>query len=145
MSDKEEQIQKAKLAEQAERYDDMAACMKSVTETGAELSNEERNLLSVAYKNVVGARRSSWRVISSIEQKTEGSEKKQAMAKEYREKIEKELNDICGDVLVSDSSSHDFLRLSNWYIQKNESRPIEYIYDSNFTATSGQTPHCQGQ
>ena len=101
MSDKEEQIQKAKLAEQAERYDDMAACMKTVTETGAELSNEERNLLSVAYKNVVGARRSSWRVISSIEQKTEGSEKKQAMAREYREKIEKELNDICGDVLVS--------------------------------------------
>lgn len=101
MSDKEEQIQKAKLAEQAERYDDMAACMKSVTETGAELSNEERNLLSVAYKNVVGARRSSWRVISSIEQKTEGSEKKQSMAKEYREKIEKELNDICRDVLVS--------------------------------------------
>ena len=42
---------------QAERYDDMAAAMKSVTETGIELSNEERNLLSVAYKNVVGARR----------------------------------------------------------------------------------------
>ena len=59
------------------RYDDMAASMKSVTETGVELSNEERNLLSVAYKNVVGARRSSWRVISSIEQKTEGSESKQ--------------------------------------------------------------------
>ncbi len=58
-----------------------------------------RNLLSVAYKNVVGARRSSWRVISSIEQKTEGSERKQQMAKEYREKIEKELRDICGDVL----------------------------------------------
>ncbi len=35
----------------------MAAAMKSVTETGIELSNEERNLLSVAYKNVVGARR----------------------------------------------------------------------------------------
>jgi 14-3-3 protein beta/theta/zeta len=101
MSDKEEQIQRAKLAEQAERYDDMAACMKAVTETGAELSNEERNLLSVAYKNVVGARRSSWRVISSIEQKTEGAERKQAMAKEYREKIEKELNEICRDVLVS--------------------------------------------
>ena len=28
----------------------MAASMKSVTETGVELSNEERNLLSVAYK-----------------------------------------------------------------------------------------------
>merc|ERR1719189_1350379 len=78
----------------------MAASMKAVTETGIELSNEERNLLSVAYKNVVGARRSSWRVISSIEQKTEGSERKQQMAKEYREKVEKELRDICNDVLA---------------------------------------------
>ena len=79
----------------------MAAAMKQITENSPELTNEERNLLSVAYKNVVGARRSSWRVISSIEQKTEGSEKKQAMAKEYREKVEKELTDICNDVLVS--------------------------------------------
>jgi len=96
---KEELVQKAKLAEQAERYDDMAASMRKVTELGNELSNEERNLLSVAYKNVVGARRSSWRVISSIETKTEASEKKQAMAKEYRAKIEGELKDICNDVL----------------------------------------------
>ena len=44
-------------------------------------------------------RRSSWRVISSIEQKTEGSEKKQQLAKEYREKVENELRDICNDVL----------------------------------------------
>uniref|UniRef100_A0A8C6DT72 14-3-3 domain-containing protein n=1 Tax=Moschus moschiferus TaxID=68415 RepID=A0A8C6DT72_MOSMO len=87
--DKNKLVQKAKLAEQAERYDDMAASMKSVTEQGGELSNEERNLLSVAYKNVVGARRSSWRVVSSTEQKTE----------EYREKIETELRDICNDVL----------------------------------------------
>merc|ERR1711910_268473 len=99
MTDKDELVQKAKLAEQAERYDDMASSMKAVTETGIELSNEERNLLSVAYKNVVGARRSSWRVISSIEQKTEGSERKLAMAKEYREKVENELRDICQDVL----------------------------------------------
>ncbi|KAM7411683.1 hypothetical protein PAMA_021594 [Pampus argenteus] len=97
--DKNDLVQKAKLAEQAERYDDMASNMKSVTEQGAELSNEERNLLSVAYKNVVGARRSSWRVISSIEQKTEGNDKKQQMAREYREKIECELQEICHDVL----------------------------------------------
>ena len=38
-------------------------------------------------------------MISSIEQKTEGSEKKQQMAKEYREKVENELRDICNDVL----------------------------------------------
>ena len=101
---KEELVQRAKLAEQAERYDDMAAAMRKVTEQGAELSNEERNLLSVAYKNVVGARRSSWRVISSIETKTEASEKKQCMAKEYRNKVEEELKDICNDVLVSDQT-----------------------------------------
>merc|ERR1712240_1004823 len=100
MTEKDELVQRAKLAEQAERYDDMAASMKAVTETGIELSNEERNLLSVAYKNGVGARRSSWRVISSREQKTEGSERKQQMAKEYREKVEKELRDICNDVLA---------------------------------------------
>ncbi|XP_013383455.1 14-3-3 protein zeta isoform X2 [Lingula anatina] len=96
---KDELVQKAKLAEQAERYDDMAEAMKEVTELGADLSNEERNLLSVAYKNVVGARRSSWRVISSIEQKTEATTKKQEMAKQYREKVESELKSICQDVL----------------------------------------------
>uniref|UniRef100_A0A914NHW0 14-3-3 domain-containing protein n=1 Tax=Meloidogyne incognita TaxID=6306 RepID=A0A914NHW0_MELIC len=94
---KEELVQLAKLAEQAERYDDMAESMKKVTEFGDELSNEERNLLSVAYKNVVGARRSSWRVLSSIEQKTEGGKK--TMTKEYREKIECELRDICKGVM----------------------------------------------
>lgn len=56
--DKNDLVQKAKLAEQAERYDDMAAAMKAVTEQGLELSNEERNLLSVAYKNVV--RSAAW-------------------------------------------------------------------------------------
>ena len=97
---REELVHIAKLSEQAERYEDMACAMKKVTEMGEELSNEERNLLSVAYKNVVGARRSAWRVITSIEQKTEGSEKKQMFANEYRLKIESELNAICNDVLV---------------------------------------------
>jgi len=74
--------------------------LRQVTSHEAELSNEERNLLSVAYKNVVGARRSSWRVISSIEQKIEGNERRQAMAREYREKIEQELSTVCKEVLV---------------------------------------------
>lgn len=101
---REEVVQRAKLAEQAERYDDMAKYMKEVAELGEELNNEERNLLSVAYKNVVGARRSSWRVLSSIEQKATSSSDtpdKSKMVKEYREKVEKELEDICKDVLVS--------------------------------------------
>ncbi|XP_076027120.1 14-3-3 protein beta/alpha-A [Genypterus blacodes] len=94
-------VQRAKLAEQSERYDDMAEAMKCVTELDVELSNEERNLLSVAYKNVVGARRSSWRVISSIEQKSpEAGEKKRELAAEYRSTIEKELQVTCQTVLT---------------------------------------------
>lgn len=45
--------------------------------------------------------RSSWRVISSIEQKTESSARKQQLAREYRERVEKELREICYEVLVS--------------------------------------------
>ena len=61
----------AKLAEQAERYDEMLESMKSVAAYDTELTVEERNLLSVAYKNVIGARRASWRIISCIESKEE--------------------------------------------------------------------------
>ena len=100
MADRETQVILARLAEQGERYEDMAKAMKSVTEMDAELSNEERNLLSVAYKNVVGSRRSSWRIISSLEAKSDGNERKQTLAKEYRKKIEGELQEICQEVLV---------------------------------------------
>jgi len=98
-AEREELVQYAKLAEQAERYDDMAARMKSVvTSMKTELSTEERNLLSVAYKNVVGARRSAWRVLSSIEQKDKSGDK-QVYTKEYRKQVEKELTTICREVL----------------------------------------------
>lgn len=92
-------VEQAKLAEQCERYEDMAAAMKAETQRNPQLDDEQRNLLSVAYKNVVGARRSSWRVISSIEQKTTETGKA-PVAKEYREQIEKELESTCNEVLV---------------------------------------------
>lgn len=92
-------VELARLLEQAERYDDMVRAMKKVTEMGDHLAADERNLLSVAYKNVVGARRSSWRIVSSLEQKSE--DEFRGRAAEYREKIEKELHAICEQVLVS--------------------------------------------
>ena len=49
--------------------------MKGVVKSNAELSVEERNLLSVAYKNGIGFRRASWRIISYIEQKEESKVK----------------------------------------------------------------------
>ncbi|XP_050311794.1 14-3-3 protein epsilon [Anthonomus grandis grandis] len=102
MAEREDNVYKAKLAEQAERYDEMVEAMKLVAKLDLELTVEERNLLSVAYKNVIGARRASWRIISSIEQKEEnlkGPEKKMEMIRTYRQQVEKELRDICSDIL----------------------------------------------
>lgn len=96
-TDREESVYRAKLAEQAERYDDMTAAMKSVLSFGGELSTEERNYFSVAFKNVVGARRAAWRIVSSIEQKSE--EPKLKLVREYKLEIEKELKQLCDDML----------------------------------------------
>ena len=71
--------------------------MKNVANFSEELSVEERNLLSVAYKNVIGSRRASWRVISSIEQKSDSE--KTALITNYKKKIETELETICEDIL----------------------------------------------
>ena len=67
--------------------------MKAIAQQPQELTVEERNLLSVAYKNVIGSRRASWRVISSIESK--GEPDKKDLIQTYKKKIESELEDIC--------------------------------------------------
>ncbi|GAB2278044.1 hypothetical protein Dimus_012747 [Dionaea muscipula] len=92
----------AKLAEQAERYDEMVDAMKKVAHLDVELTVEERNLLSVGYKNVVGSRRAAWRILSSIEQKEEskGNELHVKRIREYRHKVESELSSICGDIMT---------------------------------------------
>ncbi len=91
----------AKLAEEAERYDDMVQNVKALAELNTQLNVEERNLLSVAYKNVVGARRASWRVLSSIEskEKEKGDNDKVIAITEYRDKVERELEKICLELL----------------------------------------------
>jgi 14-3-3 protein epsilon len=98
---RERDVYFAKLAEQAERYDEMADYMKAVGDDGSELSVEERNLLSVAYKNTVGSRRAAWRIISSVEQKekSKGNETQAGYAKDYRVKVENELQKICDTIL----------------------------------------------
>ena len=118
---REDSVYLAKLAEQAERYEgelfralasfyrtdndttssEMVENMKRVASSDQELTVEERNLLSVAYKNVIGARRASWRIVTSIEQKEEskGNSSQVTLIKEYRQKIELELAKICDDIL----------------------------------------------
>merc|ERR1739848_669878 len=75
--------------------------MEVVGKCDDELSVEERNLLSVAYKNAVGSRRAAWRIITSVEQKekSKGNEENAKWAKEYCGKVEAELDKICGTIL----------------------------------------------
>ncbi|CAN1351992.1 14-3-3-like protein D [Linum perenne] len=105
MAERDQFVYTAKLAEQAERYEvliEMVEAMKNLAKLDVELTIEERNLLSVGYKNVIGARRASWRILSSIEQKEEsrGNEVNAKRIKDYRNKVENELADICNDVMV---------------------------------------------
>ncbi len=67
---------------------------------GEPLTVEVRNLLSVAYKNVVGTRRNSWRVLSSLEKKNTGDSKEEII-KAYKKEVEDELEKICNEVIVS--------------------------------------------
>jgi 14-3-3 protein epsilon len=101
MAGRDKEVYFAKLAEQAERYDEMAKHMETVGKSSDELSVEERNLLSVAYKNAVGSRRAAWRIITSVEQKekTKGNDGNAGWAKEFCAKVESELNKICDAIL----------------------------------------------
>merc|ERR1712176_816846 len=80
----------------------MGDFMEKVGNYPDELSVEERNLLSVAYKNAVGSRRAAWRIITSVQQKesTKGNAEQAKYAQEYCGKVEAELQKICDEILA---------------------------------------------
>ncbi|KAM1236387.1 hypothetical protein ACFX1X_037904 [Malus domestica] len=102
---REQYVYLAKLAEQVERYEEMVSFMEKLVvdsiAAGTELTVEEHNLLSVAYKNVIGSLHAAWRIISSIEQKEEcrRNEDHVALVKQYRSKVETELSAIYVGIL----------------------------------------------
>ena len=95
---RESKVYVAKMAEQAERFEEMVSATKSIAKMGVDLTVEERSLLSVAYKNVVGARRASWKILSSIQHK-ETDEHNLNLIREYIVKVEKELSDVCREII----------------------------------------------
>jgi len=97
---REELVYMAKVSEQTERFEDMLNYMKQVVQQGQELTVEERNLLSVAYKNSVGSRRTAWRALEAIEQKEESKGGRHTnLIKEFKRKVKEELDSFCNDVL----------------------------------------------
>ncbi|KAG2394082.1 hypothetical protein C9374_003846 [Naegleria lovaniensis] len=97
---REELIYEAKLLELAECYDDMRVIMKKIIELDSELSTEERNMFSIAYKNVMGSKRLSWRITNSIcEKLTDKKEFHQLeLAQLYQQNIENEIKEICHEL-----------------------------------------------
>ena len=78
----------------------MLEAMNKVVQANADLTVEERNLLSVAYKNTIGSRRTAWRALNSIEKKEEQKGSKNiGLLRGYKAKIEAELNKYCNEIL----------------------------------------------
>uniref|UniRef100_A0A803LY64 14-3-3 domain-containing protein n=1 Tax=Chenopodium quinoa TaxID=63459 RepID=A0A803LY64_CHEQI len=93
----------AKLASQAERYDDMIDAIKKLVKFNFELTAEERNLLSTAYKKVIEPKRESWKLLSTTEQKEDTIYKNELYMKciqDYRNIVQSDLVNICYDVIT---------------------------------------------
>jgi 14-3-3 protein epsilon len=89
----------ARVADQAERYEDMVSFLKEVIEAKDEdLNTEERNLLSVGFKNLISSSRGAWRTVGAIE----GNEKYKEYSEDcadYKKRIGKELETQCNRVI----------------------------------------------
>lgn len=91
-------VELVRVAETAERYEDMCKFVKKLVEQKSakteDLDVDERNLLSVAYKNVVGAKRASWRTLSGGFDDAD-----EELLNKYKGIVENELEEICQEVL----------------------------------------------
>ena len=91
----EKKIFMARVADQAERYEDMVDFLKEIMkESEEDVSIDVRNLLSVGFKNLIGSRRAAWRTICAIETNKK-YEQYQSNCSDYKIKIETELTEKC--------------------------------------------------
>jgi len=92
-------VELVRVAETAERYEDMCKFVEKLvmlkTASGDDLDVDERNLLSVAYKNVVGAKRASWRTLAGGFDDAD-----EELLQKYKAIVEAELDKICNEVLA---------------------------------------------
>ena len=95
----EENIFMARVAEQAERFEDMVEFLKKAiaAKAGEDFTVDERNLLSVGFKNLIGSQRGAIRTIGAIEQNPKYSKFSEPLTA-YKKKIEEELFQKCTDI-----------------------------------------------
>ncbi len=97
---REEYVYLAKLYERAERHEDMVFWITKFIQLQPALSMDERNILSAGFKNIIGGKRSSWRLLQNLERKEEkkGNSSNLNGVKEIKSKVEFEMRKICDDV-----------------------------------------------
>jgi len=94
----EKQVYLAMLAEQCSRFEDMMEFLEEMVRGKKEdLSSDERNLLSIAYKNTISLRRQAIRTLLAYEMKERKKEESLYLAYivEYKRRIESELEKLC--------------------------------------------------
>jgi 14-3-3 protein epsilon len=96
---RDEYVYLAKLYERAERFDDMVKWITSYVQIDPVLTNDERNILSAGYKNVISGKRASWRLLYSLEKKEEKKNSPNlAYLREIKGQVEDEMRRICDDI-----------------------------------------------
>ena len=109
MSEKyEKQVYLAMLAEQCTRYEDMMSFLEEMVKTKTEdLTSDERNLLSIAYKNTISQDRQAIRTLLAYESKEAKKTDSPYLEfiKEYKAKVQKELEDLCNKINATIDSS----------------------------------------
>ncbi len=95
----EEKIFLARVAEQAERFEDMVDFLEDVLkERHGDVNPDERNLLSVAFKNLISSKRAACRTISAIEQNPKYQKFNEALLV-YKQTIEVQLKNDCEKII----------------------------------------------
>lgn len=91
---------KAKLAQEANRFEDMAMYMRQVFESGVRMTKDEDNMLAAAYKHLLDSKRTSRRNLITVEHMDSVAPLEASMARNYRERVEGELLALCTEMLT---------------------------------------------
>jgi 14-3-3 protein epsilon len=118
----EKNVYLAMLAEQCNRFEEMTEFLEDMLKSrDKDLNSDERNLLSIAYKNSVSSRRTALRTIMAYEMKEKKKDTSTFLpyVQEYRKKIEDELTKMCNGVLST---------IDNYLIKRAEDDEARVFY-----------------
>ena len=100
----EKNVYLAMLAEQCNRFEEMTEFLEDFLKSkDKDLNSDERNLLSIAYKNSVSSRRSALRTIMAYEMKEKKKENSAFLPyiQEYKRKVETELTQMSNNIIYT--------------------------------------------